>query len=507
MGVVCHATTRPPPQTHQLSPRLKKSTSFCPIPTESCGLAAAARLAAAASGTGPGAPPPPTSMVNTARAATPRLAEVSLERCAAATGMRRWLSPDTAPKCMEVRESLVALVSPRDKAPWMTRAASPSRCTARATVSLERGAAPNNGMRRPSPRAAFASLTGASALSRRQPPFKSLPSAIFGGRYVAGRYLGRGASATVWQATHSDRDFCVAVKVFDQGSRDKRQAHREAKVLSRVQHPSVLEAFEVIETPLCSHLICELVDGESLRSFTQRQPQHRLEEGPARHFYRQVVEGVSYCHDHLVVHRDLKLENLLLDSCCEHVKIIDFGFATQVVSKETKLRAFCGTPSYMAPEIVRGDGYSGFATDVWALGVVIFALLAGALPFVGRTEMQLYAKIRRGVFTYPDIMGDSARRLVRAALRLDAAARPSASAVLRQSWVRDISPPPAGGGDGDAAVYGTSLRTFRESSSDRRHPKLEDKEGLESPCMGRRSTLQRRSLGGSQVSTTALGGS
>merc|ERR1712093_761789 len=108
-----------------------------------------------------------------------------------------------------------------------------------------------------------------------------------------------------------------------------------------------------------------------------------------------------------------KLENLLLDVSHENVKIIDFGFAAQVVSKEAKLRAFCGTPSYMAPEIIRGEGYSGFAADVWALGVIIFALLAGVLPFAGRTEMQLYAKIRRGCYVCPDSLGEMPRRLIR----------------------------------------------------------------------------------------------
>lgn len=117
------------------------------------------------------------------------------------------------------------------------------------------------------------------------------------------------------------------------------------------------------------------------------------------------------------------------------VKIIDFGFATQVASRDTKLRAFCGTPSYMAPEIVRGEGYSGFATDVWALGVVVFALLSGTLPFVGRTEIQLYAKIRRGTFSCPDLLGDLPKRLVRATLRLEASSRPSTAILLRQSWV------------------------------------------------------------------------
>eukprot|EP00928_Gymnodinium_smaydae_P082193 TRINITY_DN6558_c0_g1_i2.p1 TRINITY_DN6558_c0_g1~~TRINITY_DN6558_c0_g1_i2.p1 ORF type:complete len:725 (+),score=128.54 TRINITY_DN6558_c0_g1_i2:437-2611(+) len=285
------------------------------------------------------------------------------------------------------------------------------------------------GMMSPSSRSA------SSALSKRQSPFKALSSALRGGTYSVGRYLGRGASASVWEAFHSESKERVAVKVFDQGARDRRQAAREMKVLSRIIHPRVLQVHEVVECPLFSHLICELVDGESLRAFVQKQPGNRLQENGARHFYQQVVDGVNHLHERLVVHRDLKLENLLLDRSQTNVKIIDFGFAAQVASKDARLRAFCGTPSYMAPEIIRGEGYSGFAADVWALGVVVFSLLTGALPFAGRTELQLYAKIRRGTYVCPDSLGDLPRRLVRSCLKMEPCSRPSVAAVLRNAWV------------------------------------------------------------------------
>lgn len=288
---------------------------------------------------------------------------------------------------------------------------------------------------------------------RRSAPFKTLPSELFSGRYNVGKYLGRGASATVWEAVHSDSSLRVAVKVFDQGSRDRRQAHREMRVLSRIQHPNLVEAYEVVEATNFAQLVCEFVDGESLRNFAQRQPCHRLTENLARRFYRQILEGVNHCHDRLIVHRDLKLENLLLDRSQEKIKIIDFGFAAQVANKDAKLRAFCGTPSYMAPEIIRGDGYSGFSADVWALGVVIFALLVGSLPFIGRTEMQLYNKIRRGIFTCPDSLGELPRRLIKGTIRIDPTTRPPASAVLRHAWV-------GGGpfnGDGDTTPSSGSV--------------------------------------------------
>eukprot|EP00929_Paragymnodinium_shiwhaense_P019822 TRINITY_DN1339_c0_g2_i1.p1 TRINITY_DN1339_c0_g2~~TRINITY_DN1339_c0_g2_i1.p1 ORF type:complete len:848 (+),score=162.05 TRINITY_DN1339_c0_g2_i1:177-2720(+) len=309
------------------------------------------------------------------------------------------------------------------------------------------------------PTSVAAALSAAASSLRRPPPFKALPSAVFGGQYTTGRYLGRGASASVWEAVHADSQLRVAIKVFDQGARDRRQATREMKVLSRIKHPRILEAFEVVESSLYSQLVCELVDGESLRAYAQKQPGNRLRENAARRFYQQVVDGVGYCHDRFVVHRDLKLENLLLDKSQDNVKIIDFGFAAQTASKDAKLKAFCGTPSYMAPEILRGEGYSGFAADVWALGVVIFTLLCGILPFTGRTEMQLYAKIRRGVFACPDILGELPRRLVRSCMKMDASTRPSASSLLRHAWMLGDAATPSSAStaiSGNLSVGGSS---------------------------------------------------
>jgi len=274
--------------------------------------------------------------------------------------------------------------------------------------------------------------------SSRQPPvapFKTLPSPTFGGRYQLGRFLGRGASATVWEAFHNDFDRAVAVKVFDQGLRDRNQARREMRALAQVRHPCILEAYEVIESSTCTQLVCELIDGESLRTYTHRQPLQRLDEQTGRVLFHQVVDGIRFCHERLVVHRDLKLENLLLDAS-DTVKLIDFGFATQVASKTSRLRAFCGTPSYMAPEIVRGDSYSGFTTDVWALGVILYAMLTGTLPFTGRSEVQLYAKIRRGAYVIPEFLSEAPKRLLKGLLRMEATTRPSANALYKHPWVQ-----------------------------------------------------------------------
>jgi serine/threonine protein kinase len=286
-----------------------------------------------------------------------------------------------------------------------------------------------------SPTQAYPRLSLGGAAKPVQPPCKQLTSPSFGGKYRLGKFLGRGATASVWEGMHETSGLAVAVKVFDQGSRDKRQAAREAKVLEKIKHLNIIEVFEVIETPTYASVVSELVRGESLRHFCQRQPSRRLDEDLARKLYYQVCDAVRHCHDQCIVHRDLKLENVLLDSSGENVKLIDFGFACQVGTNCTKLKAFCGTPSYMAPEIVRGEPYSGFSVDIWALGVVLFGLLVGALPFAGKNELQLYSRIRRGTFSVPEAIGERASRLIKAILRPDAAARPSATQLVQHTWV------------------------------------------------------------------------
>ncbi len=121
-------------------------------------------------------------------------------------------------------------------------------------------------------------------------------------------------------------------------------------------------------------------------------PNRVIREATARRIFKQVAEGVAYLHSHNIVHRDLKLDNILIEESTRMVKLIDFGFSV-VVGNGVKLKVFCGTPSYMAPEIVRKHEYDGKPVDIWALGVLLFVLLTGTFPFRGISEQDLYQKI------------------------------------------------------------------------------------------------------------------
>lgn len=121
-----------------------------------------------------------------------------------------------------------------------------------------------------------------------------------------------------------------------------------------------------------------------------------------------MVQGIYYCHQRNVTHRDIKLENILLDETRERVKIIDFGFST-CIPHERKVKIFCGTPSYMAPEIVSKIEYSGPPADIWALGVLLYALLCGKFPFRGSNDKELYNNIKTQELQFPDHVSPGAR--------------------------------------------------------------------------------------------------
>lgn len=262
---------------------------------------------------------------------------------------------------------------------------------------------------------------------------------IVADKYRMVKYLGKGTSAQVWEALHEGESNRFAIKVFDKQkgnwARRQKQAIREAKLLRTLNHPSIVKVCETFDAPFKFHIVMELVTGGSLRELLTEQSSPGLGEVMSREFYEQICVGICYCHARNVVHRDLKLENILLDSATGRPKIIDFGFALQLQSADQKLRVFCGTPSYMAPELVMGKEYSGFSTDMWALGVVLFGMLTGQLPFQGRTEPHLYAKIRRASVCFPDGVSEQSQRVIHTMLRIDAPSRTTAAQALQHRWV------------------------------------------------------------------------
>ena len=154
----------------------------------------------------------------------------------------------------------------------------------------------------------------------------------------------------------------------------------------------------------------EYAGHSSLHSYLKNKSGRKLKEDEGKYIFKQVVEGISYLHSKNVIHRDIKLENLLLDDN-KILKIIDFGFSV-CVKKEQKINNFCGTPTYMAPEIVSKKEYFGAPVDVWALGVLLYVLLCGTFPFKAQEEKELYKKIIKGTFDFPHHLSYGAKNLI-----------------------------------------------------------------------------------------------
>eukprot|EP01022_Parablepharisma_sp_SALTPOND_P008027 TRINITY_DN135091_c3_g1_i1.p1 TRINITY_DN135091_c3_g1~~TRINITY_DN135091_c3_g1_i1.p1 ORF type:complete len:508 (-),score=40.44 TRINITY_DN135091_c3_g1_i1:1141-2664(-) len=262
---------------------------------------------------------------------------------------------------------------------------------------------------------------------------KPIPTQI---EYEVGKQIGQGAYAVVKEATHKKTLVKYAIKVYEKyrllDPQRKRSVNREISVLRKLMHPNIVQLHETIDTPKQLLLVLELIKGRSMYSYLKSREGRKLKEDEARSLLKQVVSGISYCHQHNVSHRDIKMENLLLEEGGK-VKIIDFGFAACVPANE-KLKVFCGTPSYMAPEIVNKQEYLGPPADIWSIGVLMYALLCGTYPFKAESERELYKKIARGVYTFPPHISMNARDLIRKLLQMDPRKRPTGEEVEKDKF-------------------------------------------------------------------------
>jgi serine/threonine protein kinase len=254
--------------------------------------------------------------------------------------------------------------------------------------------------------------------------------------FVLGSEIGKGAYATVRSARDlSNNQF--AVKIYDKiqllkPSR-KQNAEREIKILAKLDHPNIVKLVKTVENQNSLNLVLEYIPGSSLMSYLKQRPKKRMDEAEAKSVFRQIMLALDYCHSQGIAHRDIKLENILIDST-NSVKLIDFGFST-CLAKDRKAKIFCGTPSYMAPEIVKGQESFGPPSDIWAAGVVLYMLLVGQFPFRGINTRDLYNKIKLGSFTTPCFVSREATQLIQSMLRPDPAHRPSASEILAHVWI------------------------------------------------------------------------
>merc|ERR1711988_618798 len=232
----------------------------------------------------------------------------------------------------------------------------------------------------------------------------------------------------------------VAIKTYDKAKiKDPNQLRRiqqEIKLMEKLDYELVIRLFEAIESPRRIHLVMEYLGGGNLCSHVKSRK--CLPEDEARQIFVQICQSVMYMHSLNIVHRDIKLENVLFNTDRE-ANLIDFGFSV-VCPRDKRLKVFCGTPSYMAPEIVKRTQYRGKPIDIWSLGVVLYAMMSGCFPFSAKTYPDLYKKIIKGHFRFPDSFSPSLRDLICNMLRADPSERFTIQQCRNHPWAIKYNP-------------------------------------------------------------------
>uniref|UniRef100_A0A8C7YPB1 MAP/microtubule affinity-regulating kinase 3 n=1 Tax=Oryzias sinensis TaxID=183150 RepID=A0A8C7YPB1_9TELE len=254
------------------------------------------------------------------------------------------------------------------------------------------------------------------------------------GNYRLLKTIGKGNFAKVKLARHILTGKEVAIKIIDKTQLNPtslQKLFREVRIMKTLNHPNIVQLFEVIETEKTLYLVMEYASGGEV--FDYLVAHGRMKEKEARAKFRQIVSAVYYCHQKNIVHRDLKAENLLLDAD-SNIKIADFGFSNEF-TEGSKLDTFCGSPPYAAPELFQGKKYDGPEVDIWSLGVILYTLVSGSLPFDGQNLKELRERVLRGKYRVPFYMSTDCEGILRRFLVLNPAKRCSLEQIMKDKWI------------------------------------------------------------------------
>uniref|UniRef100_A0A674MNG4 non-specific serine/threonine protein kinase n=1 Tax=Takifugu rubripes TaxID=31033 RepID=A0A674MNG4_TAKRU len=252
------------------------------------------------------------------------------------------------------------------------------------------------------------------------------------GNYRLLKTIGKGNFAKVKLARHILTGREVAIKIIDKTQLNPTSLQKVfVRFVVTISLFVAVQLFEVIETEKTLYLIMEYASGGEV--FDYLVAHGRMKEKEARAKFRQIVSAVHYCHQKNIVHRDLKAENLLLDAD-SNIKIADFGFSNEF-SVGSKLDTFCGSPPYAAPELFQGKKYDGPEVDIWSLGVILYTLVSGSLPFDGQNLKELRERVLRGKYRIPFYMSTDCEGILRRFLVLNPAKRCSLEQIMKDKWI------------------------------------------------------------------------
>jgi len=284
--------------------------------------------------------------------------------------------------------------------------------------------------------------------------------------YTIGDQLGSGNFAVVKKAKREKPagdegiPVDVAIKIIDKAKvEDMNDIQREIEIMSAVNHPNVIKLYEIYDEPKKMHLVMELVTGGEL--FDRIVARGNYTEKDAASLMKTLCDALAFLHEKKIVHRDLKPENLLYSSPAEDaiIKVADFGLA-RVVSGKDMMKTACGTPGYVAPEILKNNGYDSGAVDVWSAGVILYILLCGFPPFYEEELPQLFDQILHARYDFPspwwDNISKEAKSLVNEMLTINPKKRITAEEVKSHAWILSEN-------DNDLKSTQTALRKYNAS--------------------------------------------
>ncbi|KAI3654153.1 hypothetical protein MP228_000872 [Amoeboaphelidium protococcarum] len=283
------------------------------------------------------------------------------------------------------------------------------------------------------------------------------------GEYKIGRTVGEGAFSKVKIATHKQTNQKVAIKIIKKDEEERKQQEaikakslllsangkaavvlnklsKEVKLLMRLDHPNIIKLHQVIDTEGELYIIMDYASGGELIDYIAAKG--NLSEKEGRKFFRQLVSAIDHCHLAGVVHRDLKLENMLL-SDSKDLLLSDFGLGRSIDGFNQYLNTFCGTPLYAGPELVSGIKYIGPSADIWSLGIVLYIMIAGKPPFKCDSIAELYAQIKSVKYACPGHFSEDLQKLLQKLLVKDPSKRATMDQLRADPWInKDEAEPP-----------------------------------------------------------------
>mmetsp|Transcript_9579 Transcript_9579/g.18677 ORF Transcript_9579/g.18677 Transcript_9579/m.18677 type:complete len:476 (+) Transcript_9579:1355-2782(+) len=250
------------------------------------------------------------------------------------------------------------------------------------------------------------------------------------------KLLGKGAFGKVILGVHRLTGMHVAIKAIEKARLDseyaKRKVFQEVFLLKRIRHRNVVRILEVFESAKHVLIVMEFTSGGDLLQFVKLKK--RLSEAEARLIFRQIVDGAIAIHSHGVLHRDFKLDNILLDGNYSTIKICDFG-VSRILKRGQVCFDKCGTPAYIAPEIIAEQGYEGYSVDTWSIGVMLYAMVTGTVPFRAPSIQELHKLVLKGKYSLPDHVSPMLADLLSQMMCILPNNRISLQKVLSHPWL------------------------------------------------------------------------